>query len=345
MVEHGRILTLATAVLAGSVCAAIPLTARQAPQDPVLQEVTPQDVDVTPQDVAPQEAAPQEPSAPAPVFRSESDLVVLHVNVFDGRSDAVPNLPQSAFQVAEDGQPQAITFFNNVDVPVAVGLVVDNSGSMITRRGMVLAGTRAFAQSSHDEDELFAIVFNENVRLGLPETVAFTRSRPQIEAALTRFQSGGRTALHDAVVAGLEHLQEATHQKRVLVVLSDGEDNASQHSADDMLERARRSDALIYVVSTAELGTNIGNPRLLKKLAGMSGGVAYTPDSEAEVVEAFTEIAQNIRRGYSIGYAPTNAAHDGRYRRVKVTVRAPGLRNLSVSARDGYLAPRHAESR
>ena len=341
MAVRTRILTLATAaVLAGVLSAGIPLGARSAAQDPPPQ-------DPATQNPAPQNPAPQgeTSSAPTPVFRSESNLVVLHVNVFDGRSDAVPNLPQTAFHVLEDGKPQTITFFNNVDVPVAVGLIVDNSGSMIARRHMVLAGARAFALSSHDEDEVFAVVFNENIRFGLPPTVAFTRSRPQIEASLIRFPPGGQTALHDAVIAGLEHLQEASHQKRVLVVLSDGDDNASQHSEDNMLERARRSDALIYVVSTAELGSHVGNPRLLKKLATISGGVAYTPDSESEVVEAFTEIADNIRRGYSIGYVPTNATPDGRFRRVKVAVYAPGTRNLTVSARDGYLAPRHTESR
>jgi VWFA-related protein len=278
---------------------------------------------------------------PAPVFKSESNLVVLHVNVFNGRSDAVPNLPQTAFHVTEDDRPQAITFFSNEDVPVAVGLVIDNSGSMIARRSMVLAGTRAFAASSHPEDELFTIVFNEHVRHGLPDTIAFTRNRVQIEAGLNRFAPGGQTALHDAVIAGLEHLQEAAHQKRVLVVLSDGDDNASQHSSETMLERAGRSDALIYTVSTADLDTGVGDTRLLRKLAELSGGAAYRPDSEKEVVEAFTAIAENIRRGYSIGYTPTNTSPDGRFRRVKVTVRAPGFNNLTVSARDGYLAPRH----
>jgi VWFA-related protein len=294
---------------------------------------------------APLAARPGQEPTPPPVFKSESNLVVLHVNVFDGRSDAVPNLPQNAFQVSEDDRPQSITFFNNEDVPVAVGLVIDNSGSMIARRAMVLAGTRAFAASSHPEDQLFTIVFNEHVRHGLPDTVAFTRNRTQIEAGLNRYVPGGKTALHDAVIAALEHLQEAGHQKRVLVVLSDGDDNASQHSSETMLERATRSDALIYTVSTADLDTNVGNPRLLRKLAELSGGATYTPDSEKEVVEAFAEIAANIRRGYSIGYAPTNTSPDGRFRRVKVSVRAPGFKNLRVSARDGYLAPRHADAR
>lgn len=278
--------------------------------------------------------------APVPVFKAESDLVVLHVNVFDRRSDAVPNLPQAAFTVVEDDRPQTITFFSNEDVPVAVGLVLDNSTSMLTRRAMVLAGTDAFAASSHPNDQMFTIVFNEHVRLGLPPAAPFTQSRPMLQASIHRFVPGGKTAFHDAVVAGLEHLEEASHQKRVLVVLSDGEDNASQHSEDAMVQRAIRSDALIYTVSTADLGAKVGKPRLLRKLAEVSGGVNYEPESEAEVVEAFEEIAANIRRGYSIGYAPTNSTHDGRYRRVKVQVRTPGRNDLRVRARDGYLAPR-----
>jgi VWFA-related protein len=280
----------------------------------------------------------------APTFKAESELVVLHVNVFDGRSDAVPNLPENAFQIVEDNIPQQITFFSNEDVPVAVGLVVDNSGSMIARRAMVVAGTKAFAGSSHPEDEVFTIVFNEHVRFGLPERLPFTRNHLQIEAAVSRFPPGGKTALHDAVVAGLEHLQEASHQKRVLVVLSDGDDNASMHTADAMFERASRSDTLIYTVSTAELGSSVGKPGVLKKLARLSGGVPYAPMSEKSVIDAFQEIAENIRRGYSIGYVPTNHTHDGRFRRVKVAVRAAGYKNLTIIARDGYLAPRHADA-
>src|SRR5688572_5675625 len=203
----------------------------------------------------------QDPAAP--IFKSESDLVVLHVNVFDGRSDAVANLPQQAFSVTEDNKPQTITFFSNEVVPVAVGLVLDNSSSMLTRRHMVLAGTSAFGTRSHPEDELFTIVFNERVYHGLTDRILFTRNPVQLQASITRFPPGGKTALHDAVIAGLEHLQEASHQKRVLLVLSDGEDNASQHSDDDMIERATRSDALIYTVSTADLVTNVGRPGLL----------------------------------------------------------------------------------
>ena len=283
-------------------------------------------------------------SVQGPVFKATSDLVVLHVNVFDGRSDAVPDLPQSAFLVFEDDKAQDITFFTGADVPVAVGLVVDNSSSMLTRRAMVLAGARAFVESSHPEDELFTIVFNEHVRKGLPEGVNFTRSRDQLTAGLNRFPAGGKTALYDAVIAGLDHLEEAPHQKRVLIVLSDGGDNASRHSKEELLQRAAASEALIYTVTRRGGDTpQRGDAGLMRELAEVSGGVAYFPDGPEETIEQFTEIARNIRRGYSIGYVPPSAG-DGRYHRVRVMVRVPGRTNLTARAREGY-ASRPAAAR
>jgi VWFA-related protein len=293
---------------------------------------------------APLVAATPDPYRAAPqVFRAHSDLVVLHVNVFDGRSDAVPNLPQDAFSIVEDGKPQQISFFNSADVPVSVGLVLDNSGSMIARQKMVLAGSVAFANATHPEDELFVVVFNENVRFGLPQTVAFTKNPVMVQSALSRFPPGGKTALHDAVVAAIDHLENAEHQKRVLIVLSDGEDNASLVSQDDMLDKAARSNTIIYTVSnnTAGLTGGDGDRRLLRKLANTSGGIPYFPRNDQEVVRAFEEIAGNIRRGYALGYVPTNTAHDGGFRRVIVRVRAPGHNNLRVRARDGYQASDH----
>lgn len=273
-------------------------------------------------------------------FKSRSDLVVLHVNVFDGRSDAVQALAKEAFLVFEDGRSQEITFFSGEDMPVSVGLVIDNSSSMITRHDMVLTGAMAFANSSHPEDELFTVPFTENVRFGLPTRIPFTSSRALLRSSLAALTAGGKTALYDAVIAALDHLQNANHQKRVLVVLSDGEDNASRHSEKEMIERAVRSDAIIYTVSVAHARTGgDGDEGLLKKLARLTGGAAYFPRTDQEVVADFTQIAENIRRGYSIGYVPANAARDGRYRQVKVTVRAPGRGKLNVQCRDGYTAP------
>jgi len=288
--------------------------------------------------------AGQESTTGAPVFKAKSDLVVLHVNVFDGKSDAVPDLQQSAFIVTEEGKPQTISFFSAADVPVAAGLVFDNSTSMLSRRKLVMAGSHAFVTSSHPEDELFTVIFNEHVRLGLQDSVPFTRSQSQVQASLARYPAGGQTALHDAVIEALDHLQMATHQKRVLIVLSDGDDNASRHSEADMLHRASRSDALVYTISTADFAHQSGKPSVLKKLARRTGGTSYFPKSEAEIVSAFTEVAQNIRRGYSIGYIPESPREEGEYRSVKVTVQVPG-RNLSVRVRDGYTAGGDAGTR
>ena len=288
-----------------------------------------------------QEQRPAEQPRPEEqqVFKAGAELVVLHVNVFDGRSDAVPNLPRNAFTIYEDGNPQDIAFFEAGDVPVTVGLVIDNSTSMLTERDLVVAGTRAFADSSHPEDQMFAIVFNERVRRGLPQSIEFTTNRLQLVASLARFTPGGKTALYDAVIAGLEQLDKGAYQKHVLVVLSDGGDNASEHTEKEMLRRVEASSALIYTIVDPDVFTpGEGNRGVLRRLAKLSGGLAYFPKSEREVVENFMEIAANIRRGYSIGYAPgSNASHEhDRPHRLKVTVRVPGRSDLSVRVRNGY---------
>jgi Ca-activated chloride channel family protein len=288
----------------------------------------------------------QEPSTPAaPTFSTESDLVVLQVTVFDRRGDPVGQLTREVFHVVEDGTPQTISMFSGEEAPVAVGLVVDNSSSMLTRRAMVTAGVKAFAESNRPDDEAFTIVFNEHVRRALPETVSFTNNGILLQASLSAVPPGGQTALHDAVIAALDHLATAERQKHVLVVLSDGEDNASRQREDDMLRRAERSNALIYVVSTARLDTSVGNERLLRKLARSTGGELYTPRTERDVVAAFGDIGIKIRQGYTIGYVPTNSAHDGSYRKLIVRVLAPGMRAPVVHVRDGYLAPLHSHGR
>jgi Ca-activated chloride channel family protein len=281
-----------------------------------------------------------------PVFRAQSDLVVLHVNVFDGRSDAVPNLPQTAFRIFENDKAQDITFFSSADVPVAVGLILDASGSMIARHHMVIAGSTAFARSSSPEDQLFTVHFNERIQYGLPPSRPFTNRTSLLHSGLSRYRPGGKTALHDAVIAGLDHLERATNQKRVLVVLSDGEDNASRHSEKELLARARNSEAIIYTVSNANPHAGgDANPDLLRDLAEATGGLAYFPGSDAEVVEAFDTIGANIRRGYLIGYTPTGASADGSFRRIKVNVEVPGRTKLTVRTRDGYRAPDHRSPR
>jgi Ca-activated chloride channel family protein len=185
---------------------------------------------------------------------------------------------------------------------------------------------------------MFTIVFNEHVRVGLPPSLQFTQDRDLLLSALSRYPAGGLTALHDAVIEGISHLAGSSNQKRVLVVLSDGLDNASHRSESDMLYRASQSNALIYTIWTGEVANERGNPGVLRTLAQRTGGVGYTPRTERATVEAFSEVAGNIRRAYTIGYIPTNSARDGSYRHLKVLVRAPG-RKLNIRVREGYIAP------
>lgn len=273
-----------------------------------------------------------------PVFKAEANLVVLHVNVFDKRFEPVDDLKSENFLVIEDDRPQTLSFFSSEDVPVTVGLVVDNSSSMLTRRKMVVAGGMAFANSSHPEDELFLVSFTENVRLGLPPGMRFTSARRMLEASLNMLKPGGQTAFYDAVIRALDHVAQATHQKRVLIVLSDGDDTASVNSRKDMYERARQSDAIIYTIGLSSPGER-GDPGVMKELAKIGGGVAYRPDTEDDVIHAFEVVARNIRTGYSLGYVPAVDLHDGAYRRVKIMVRVPGRSSFEVRYRHGYSAP------
>lgn len=277
------------------------------------------------------------PPAP-PVFHAESALVILHVNVFDDDHDAVPDLPQSAFTVQEDGTPQTISFFSSEEVPVASGLVLDNSSSFIAHRDMVVAGARAFAASRRPEDEAFTVIFNEHVRSGLPPGVQFSHSEPTLLWGLRVYRPGGRTALYDAVIAAIDHVERAMLQKHVLVVLSDGDDNASVHSEREMHARVASSDVIIFTVGAGVIIAGHSRPSLLRELARESGGRAYFPESERGVVDAFAQIGRNIRRGYRIGYVPSHDA-PGKYHSISVRVRVPGRDHLRAYARHGYLAP------
>jgi len=291
--------------------------------------------------VQPAQNVPAVSGAADPTFKTATNLIVLHVNVLDGRRQAVMHLPRQAFHVFEDDVEQSIEFFGDGDVPLAAGLVIDNSTSMLTRRTMVRSAVQAFADSSRDEDELFTILFNEHVRMGLPQGVNFTRNRSLLLSALSAREPGGLTAIRDAVVDGLSHLASASLPRRVLVVLSDGKDNASRLSESNMLYRASQSNARIFTIFTGDVSGERGNPGLLRRLAERSGGVAYTPRSATDVVAAFADVARSTRHGYSLGYSPTNAASDGTYRRIRVTIEAPGT-PLTARTRDGYTAPDEA---
>lgn len=274
-----------------------------------------------------------------PVFSADSELVVLHVTVKDSRGAYVGGLPKEAFNVIEDGQAQAVSLFADTDAPVTVGLLIDSSGSMHQNRPLVIAGAAAFAKASHPGDEIFAVTFNEDVRSALPFTAPFTSDSHVLRAALERsIAARGRTALYDAITAGLDYLSRGSRERKALVVLSDGGDNASSATRDETVRKALASNAVIYTIALIEPGARDANPKLLKELAVESGGESFRPDDPREIAEAFDRVARDLRHAYTVGYTPTNTAHDGAFRRVRIVVTAPPGRRLVVRGRSGYLA-------
>jgi hypothetical protein len=251
-------------------------------------------------------AAGRSGSDPAkPTFSTESDLVVLHVTVFDRHGDPVPQLPRDVFHVVEDGAPQTISMFSGEDAPVAVGLVVDNSSSMLTRRAMVMAGVMAFAESSKPDDQAFSIVFNEHVRRGLPPTVGFTSNATLLQASIAALPPGGMTALHDAVLRPRSPRHRRTAEARPGGAV--GRRRQRQPPArGGHAGRAERSNALIYA-SRPRVST-LGRQRAPAAQARpRHRRRAYMPRTERDVVAAFADIAGKIRRGYTIGYARPTA--------------------------------------
>ena len=272
-----------------------------------------------------------------PTFRSgSSELVVLPVTVTDDDGRLVTDVPQEAFTVFDEGRRQDITAFSSEDIPVSIALVIDDSGSMQHRLGQVIAATLAFARWSHPEDELQVIAFNDHVRNALdgrPVTAADTSA---LEQALRTLRPDGQTALYDALMEGLDHLERSDRQRRVLVLISDGGDNASQSTLDDVLQRARRSNVTIYAIGLYEENARDRNPGVLKRLAEATGGERFLPKSPGPLMTACEQIAREIRNSYTVGYVPPD--RDGRFHRLRVTVAAPGRGSLKVRTRPGYVA-------
>ncbi len=273
---------------------------------------------------------------PAKVFSARSEVVVVHVTVTDGKSHPIGGLSREAFTVYEDGRPEAVTFFHNEDNPVTVGLVLDCSGSMQRKREAVIAAGLAFAQSSHPKDEMFTVNFNEHVWDGLPPSLPFTTDVSELRAALERTTARGQTALFDGLHAALKHLNDGHEQKKVLILVSDGGDNASSMKFEGVLDLALRMDAVIYTISLRDQYDTDAKPEVLKKLAGATGGESFFPRKLEEVTSVLERIAHDIRSGYTIGYTPS--ASNGGYHAIRVDVRAPDGRKLNVRSRSGYIA-------
>ncbi len=265
------------------------------------------------------------------------DLVVLQVTVTDDEGRYVPGLEPGDFQIHEDGRPEEIKLFDAAEAFASVGLIIDNSGSMIDKRAQVIDAALAFTEASNPGDEMFVLHFNEYVYPGLG--IPFTSDRELIRSALVRARPAGLTALHDALAYGIEQLKAGNHDRKALVVLSDGGDNASRLDLDDLLGLVRQSTATIYPIGIYDETNRDRNAGVLREIAEISGGRAFFPKSPRDLERVWLDIVGGIRNQYTLGYHSSNPEHDGAFRKVTVTARRPGDRMLRVVAREGYIAP------
>jgi Ca-activated chloride channel family protein len=284
------------------------------------------------------------PTPSGQVLSVYSDLVVLPARV-ERNGVAVAGLTADRFLVFEDGVPQTVSLFGAQDEPVTIGLLVDNSSSMYRNRQRVVEAASEFARLINPRDELFVVHFNDRIVFGLPPSVPFTSDWATIQAAIARMASLGQTALHDAIFTGLSQLDKGGMQRRVLILISDGGDNVSRRTFDEVIDRARRTDALIFSIAIIDDYSAESNLKALKDLATATGGEVWTPRRVHDVRSAFEQIAEDIRTGYTLGFASTNPSRDGKYRKIQVVVRDARGKKLSVRTRAGYLAPSALEGR
>jgi VWFA-related protein len=272
------------------------------------------------------------------VFRSDTRLVVLHATVVDKNGRLITDLPKEAFTVKENGVDQVLKTFKREDVPVSMGLIIDNSGSMRDKRQRVNQAALALVKASNPQDEVFIVNFNDEAYLDQP----FTSDISKMEEALTRIDSRGGTAMRDAVSMSLDHIKEkAKKDKKVLLVVTDGDDNTSSanNTLEKLLAKAQQSEVLIYCIgllSDEERGKAKRAKRAMEQLASSSGGTAYFPEQAEAVDELAGQVAHEIRNQYVLAYSPHIQALDGSFRRIQVTAKGPN--RPMVRTRSGYYA-------
>jgi Ca-activated chloride channel homolog len=271
-----------------------------------------------------------------PTFTLDTKLVPLHVSVLDKNGKLVTNLPQSSFKVFENNVEQPLKIFNREDVPVSMGIIIDNSGSMREKRPKVAAAALELIKASNPQDEVFIVDFNDQSFLDAP----FTNNIKKLEQVLDKIDTRGGTAMRDAISSSIDYAKDnGKKSKKVLLVITDGNDNTSEVTLEQLERKARQSEVLIYCIgllNDEEPREGKAAKRALKVLAEASGGLDYYPKSLSEVENITPQIAHEIRNQYILAYTPLNAALDGTYRAIKVTVNAPG--HLTVRTRTGYFA-------
>ncbi len=260
-----------------------------------------------------------------------SELVLLDVSVQDAAGGHIANLSKENFRVYEGGKLQTITQFESDDVPVTVGLVIDTSGSMRSKYPDVVTAALAFIQASNRQDEVFIVNFGDDVRQGLPGGVPFTDDIRQLRTALSWGAPAGRTALYDAILCSLHHLEKGTRDKKALVLISDGGDNQSTQGPRELMRVVQESHATIYTIGIFEAEDPDRNPALLRRLAFVSGGEAFFPKQLSGVIGICRQIASDIRTRYTIGYVPVRDSERGSCGRSEWLHRGPAGANWSYT--------------
>jgi len=277
-------------------------------------------------------------------FTKTVEEVTLHATVVDQKQHLVTDLGARNFVIYEDDQPQQIIHFSREDIPVSLGIIVDNSGSMRDKRAAVTRAVLNLVKSSNPQDEVFIVNFNDEPFLDQD----FTSNPSLMHEALDRVDSRGGTALYDSVIASADHLAKgARREKKVLLVITDGEDNESRESLEQAIRSVQNDNGpAIYTIGI--LGSEGRERRAKRALEAMSvqtGGVAFFPKNLNEVDEISQAVARDIRNQYSITYKPSNPQVNGGYRKLKVVANAPGYKDLQVRTRSGYFAGQQRASK
>jgi Ca-activated chloride channel family protein len=284
----------------------------------------------------PQAEPPANDDSSVFVFKKQVEEVVLHATVRDQQRRSVTNLDRSAFAVFEDGKPQVITSFRLEDIPVAMGIVIDNSGSMREKRASVNAAVMNLIRASNPADEVFVVNFGAEPYLDQD----FTSDPTLLQSALQRFSTQGSTALYDAIVASDVHLKRSAHlDKKVLLVITDGQDNVSQETLQQAVQRLQedKSGPAVYAIGLHNEDLQRPGRQALEAFASGTGGAAFFPQTLEEVDDITRGIAHDVRSQYDIGYKSSNSLATG-YRRIQVEARAPSFGTLTVLTRSGYYA-------
>ena len=271
------------------------------------------------------------------VFRKEVEEVVLHATVIDDKQRIVTNLDKGDFNVFENGSPQTITSFRHEDIPVAMGIVVDNSGSMREKRQKVNAAALNLVRASNPSDEVCIVNFNDEYYLDQD----FTSNINKLKEGLEKIEARGGTALYDAVVATAEHLKkDAKLEKKIIFVVTDGEDNESAETLEQAVRRLQADGGpTIYAIGILEAEEHPKHAkRALQIMSEKTGGIAFFPKTLDEVDAISRTVAHDIRTQYTIGYKPTTPKNQGGYRQVKVDARSRSYGKLIVRTKSGYYA-------